>query len=152
MRIGIISDTHGLLREEVKELLRGCDAIFHAGDVCELYILQELEEIAPVYAARGNNDWSLMNSLPWKNIFELEGKKIMITHIKEGITEDWSQYDLIVYGHTHRYALDKKGDTIWINPGSCGPCVYRPITLALAELDEQGFHIEKCEIPSDWSY
>ena len=70
MRIGIISDTHGLLREEVKELLRGCDAIFHAGDVCELYILQELEEIAPVYAARGNNDWSLMNILPWKNIFE----------------------------------------------------------------------------------
>ena len=113
MRIGIISDTHGLLRHEVTDALQGCDVILHAGDVCEQWILDELGMIAPVHAARGNNDWSLMH-LPVRNVVELEGRRILITHIRNRLPDDMSSYDMVVYGHTHKYALSQDDNTIFL--------------------------------------
>ena len=149
MKIGIISDTHSLLRNEVRDRLRGCDMILHAGDVCDQWVLDELAQIAPVHAARGNNDWSLMH-LPVNNVVEVNGRKILITHIKSRILEDTSVYDMVVYGHTHRYAESQDGNTLFLNPGSCGPRHFtQPITMALVDLDDDGFHVTKVEIPHD---
>ena len=155
MRIGIVSDTHDLLREEVIEALDGCDVILHAGDVCDQRILDQLARIAPVHAARGNNDWSLAGSLHFINELELDGKKIMLVHIKSSVGDDTSGYDMFVYGHTHRYLEKRKGNTLFINPGSCGPRhVTQPITLAIAETDPNvpgadGIRITRVDIPHD---
>lgn len=146
MKIGIISDTHGLLRHEVTDALQGCDLILHAGDVCDQWILDELALIAPVHAARGNNDWSLMH-LPVENVVEVEGRYILITHIRSRIREDTSVFDMVVYGHTHEYAYSEDEHTIFINPGSCGPRRFGGvITLAIAEFDDDGFHVRKVMI------
>ena len=153
MRIGILSDTHDLMRPEVADALAGCEAILHAGDVCDQRILNILRQIAPVHAALGNNDWMLKGSVPRQNTLELAGKKILLIHIKSQITEDVSNFDLVITGHTHRYNCKRVKDTIFLNPGSCGRRHFtQPITLALAELDPDtpgadGIVIAKIDIP-----
>ena len=82
MKIGIISDTHGLLRPEVLSALNGCEAILHAGDVCRQEILDELEKIAPVYVVRGNNDKEWAENIPVLLDFEIAGLRVFMTHKK----------------------------------------------------------------------
>ena len=101
--IGIISDTHGLLRPEVIEALKGCDAILHGGDINRREIIDQLEEIAPVYVVRGNNDHEWAEHIPMYMGFELTGIRIYMTHKKKDLPEDLSNYDLVVFGHSHKY-------------------------------------------------
>jgi len=149
MRIGIISDTHGLLRSEVTEALAGCEAILHAGDINKQSILDKLNDIAPVYVVRGNNDKEWAEYISWFLEIEFAGKRIYITHRRADMPKDTSRYDLVVYGHSHKYDLHKDGNTIFLNPGSCGPRRNgQEITLAIAEIEEDGIQVRKVEIGS----
>ena len=149
-KIGILSDTHGLLRPEVLLALEGCDAILHGGDINRQEIIERLEQIAPVYAVRGNNDKEWAEHLPLFLDFQLSGLHIYMTHKKKDLPKELSSYDLVVYGHSHRYEQRTEGDTILINPGSCGPRRFnQDITLAVMELDEKdrGMVIRRMDIP-----
>ena len=99
MKVGIISDTHDLLRPEVAEALQGCDCILHSGDISSQRILDQLEQIAPVKAVRGNNDKEWAEHLPMFLDFELGGLRIYMTHKKKDPPKDLTAYDL---GLSHR--------------------------------------------------
>ena len=122
--LGVISDTHGLLRSEVVRALRGSDRILHAGDVGSHEILKELAKIAPVTAVRGNVDtdpWT--RALPATEVVEAGGISIYMLH-------DLGQLDLkvkaaafrvVVYGHSHQPKIEEKNGVLYFNPGSAGP-------------------------------
>ena len=124
MRIGLISDTHGLIREEALAFLWGCDRIIHAGDIGGPEILEALEEIAPVVAVRGNNDkdaWA--NALP-------EVQQLHLASISFYVLHDMAQLDseplpagvnVVICGHSHRAVVQRRDDVIYVNPGSAGP-------------------------------
>ena len=147
MRIGILSDTHGLLRPEVVSRLMGCDAIVHAGDIDRPSVLEELCRIAPVYAVRGNNDRGWASDIPHVLDLNLGGKRLFVVHDKKDLPDDCLGYDLVVYGHSHRYACETRGHTIVFNPGSCGPRRFRQeITFAIAEVQDGEIRIERIDV------
>ena len=148
--IGILSDTHGLLREEVLLALQGCDAILHGGDINRQEILDRLQETAPVYAVRGNNDKEWAGAIPSFLDITLFGIHVFMTHKKKDLPADLSGYDLAVYGHSHRYDQKTQQGTVMINPGSCGPRRFnQDITLALLKVEEDGTiqEIKRIDIP-----
>ena len=154
MKIGIISDTHDLLRPEVQKTLQGCDWILHGGDISSRRILDQLEAIAPVKVVRGNNDKDWAESLPSFLDFELGGLRICMVHKKKDLPDDLSPYNLAIFGHSHSYASDWKDypkgthRTLLLNPGSCGPRrFHQPITMALLTIEEDGWIVKKIEIP-----
>lgn len=137
-RIGILSDTHGLLRPRALELLAGCDHILHAGDVGDPEILTRLGEIAPVTAVRGNCDggaWAKALSAEAQG--ELSGLPFAMTHRREDVPPGWiARSRLIVFGHSHRPELRWQGSSLLLNPGACGhPRFHLPLTLALVTVD-----------------
>lgn len=152
MIIGVLSDTHDLLRPEVIRALQGCGYILHAGDISRPGILEELNKIAPVTAVRGNNDFgSWADDLPLRLDMVLCGLRICMAHREWDLPEDLSLYDLAVYGHSHRYAcnwLDTGGKrTLVLNPGSCGPGRYGSgVTMARLHVESDGFFAEQLEI------
>lgn len=150
-KIGIISDTHGLLRDTVKEKLRGCDAILHAGDIGPQKIIDELNGIAKTYAVRGNTDKGLSEHIPSTLRLHLYGLHIYMIHNKKQITEDITDCDLIIYGHSHKYDAKNDNGQTWLNPGSCGHKRFTlPLTMAVLTLQEDGtFQIEKTELQSN---
>ena len=138
-RIGILSDTHGLLRDEVISSLRKCDAILHGGDINKQEIIDRLKTIAPVYVVRGNNDREWAENLPLFLDTDLFGLHIYMTHKKKDLPEDLSGYDLVVYGHSHKYEWKREHETVMLNPGSCGPRRFnQPITLAVITVTDDG--------------
>lgn len=147
MKIGIISDTHGLLRPEVLQSLEGSDVILHGGDINKQEILDRLEEIAPVYVVRGNNDKDWAQNIPYMLDLELEGNRIYMTHKKQDLPADLGSYDLVVYGHSHRYEEGRQGNTIMLNPGSCGPRrFHQAITMATAQTGPEGIKVTRIDI------
>ena len=152
MKVGIISDTHDLLRPEVIDALRGCDTILHAGDISSQRILDRLEEIAPVKSVRGNNDREWAEHLPVFLDLKLGGLRIYMTHKKKDLPQDLTAYDLLIFGHSHQYAsvwqepVGKKR-TLLLNPGSCGPRRFvQPITMAILRIDPDGWAAEQVRI------
>ena len=148
MKIGIISDTHGLLRPEVISALNGCEAILHAGDVCRQEIIDELEKLAPVYVVRGNIDKEWAEHIPFFLDFEIAGLRVFMTHKKTDLPDDLSPYDLVAFGHSHKYEESHRGKTLLLNPGSCGPRRFnQPITLAILEIVDRNITVTKIVIP-----
>jgi len=157
VKIGILSDTHDLLRPEVIRALEGCEMILHGGDISSRKILDRLEQIAPVRAVRGNNDKEWAEVLPQFLDFELGGLRVCMAHKKKDLPGDLGPYDLAVCGHTHQYVsswLEQKGKgdarkrTLLLNPGSCGPRMFhQPITMAVLRIGEDGFTAERIDIP-----
>lgn len=145
-KIGVISDTHGLLREEVKEILKDCSVILHAGDIDREKVIKELEEIAPCYAVRGNADKEWAEEIPVTREMELYGIRIYMIHNKK--TAEPSGADLVVYGHSHKYEEKEADGQIWLNPGSCGKRRFtQPVTMAVVEVEEDGsWHIVRKDI------
>ena len=129
--IGVISDTHGLLRPEALDALQGCGRIIHAGDVGSPYILEQLRRIAPVVAVRGNVDrggWS--RALPWSESVELDGHTIYVLHILEDLPVP-DGISAVVYGHSHKPSIEDRGGVLYLNPGSAGPRRFRlPVSVA----------------------
>src|SRR5215472_3802111 len=130
--IGVISDTHGLLREEALAALSGAEHIIHAGDVGKAEILDRLREIAPVTAVRGNVDlgcWS--RELPDRETVEVDGMSIYVLHILAEIDlkPEAAGFDVVVYGHSHVPKQKLKSGVLYFNPGSAGPRRFRlPVT------------------------
>ena len=122
--IGVISDTHGLLRPEAVEALRGSDRILHAGDVGAPEILEELARVAPVTAIRGNVDtqpWA--RSLPLTHVLEIEGISIFMLHDlgQLDLRPEAAGFRVVIYGHSHRQKIEEKNGVLYFNPGSAGP-------------------------------
>jgi len=121
--IGVISDTHALLRKEAVSALYGSDLILHAGDIGDPAIIKKLETLAPVVAVRGNVDITpSMNKFPLKKIIRIGGKQILLVHNISDIDykpED-KEIDIIVYGHSHKAAKEVKNGVLFFNPGSAG--------------------------------
>lgn len=147
-RIGVIADTHGLLREEVKTRLQGCDRIFHAGDIHTLSVAEELNRIAPTSFVRGNVDKEWAETIPVTQVIDDIGIRVFMIHNRKQIAEPLDPYDLIICGHSHRYEEKHIDGRIWLNPGSCGPRRFRlPITMAMLHIEDDGrFRIERIDI------
>ncbi|RMG45593.1 MAG: metallophosphoesterase [Acidobacteria bacterium] len=139
MRIGVLSDTHDLLRPEALDALAGADLIVHLGDVCSPGILQELSRLAPVRAVRGNCDggaWAA--SLPPSDTFEAEGITIHARHDLGllDIAPDRAGIAVVLHGHSHTPERRRRGGVLYLNPGSAGPRRFRyPVTLAILEIE-----------------
>lgn len=151
MRIGVISDTHDLLRDEVKASLNGCDAILHAGDHCDNRVRLKLQEIAPVYSVLGNCDYRLSGELSEDLMIELDHVKIYMIHDAERIRRDISDRDIIITGHTHKYMCYENNGRTYLNPGSCGPKSFRGgVTMAYLETDGKGgFKVSMVDLLKD---
>jgi uncharacterized protein len=132
--IGVISDTHGLLRQEAVEALRGCDRIIHAGDVGSADVLDQLRRVAPVVAVRGNIDkgaWAL--ALPRTDAIELDGHTIYVLHILADLDLQPAPAGIsaVVYGHSHKPSVEERDGVLFLNPGSAGPRRFRlPVSIA----------------------
>lgn len=143
VRVGIISDTHGLLRPAVFDHFSGVEHILHAGDVGLTDLLTELEAVAPVTAVWGNTDgWDLQERLLEIARLELAGVSIVVVHgqqfgspTPERVAAAYPEADLVVFGHSHKAVIRQVGSTLAVNPGSAGPMRFGVTpTLALAEL------------------
>jgi len=132
MKIGVISDTHGLLRPEVAPALAGVDHILHLGDVGKISILRELETIAPVTAIRGNID---------REVVLLGGQYLYLLHDLNTLHLDpaAAKFAAVLFGHTHAPTLYKKKGVLYFNPGSCGPRRFNlPISLGRLTIEADG--------------
>lgn len=138
-RIAILSDTHGLLRPEVVEVLRTCEVILHGGDINSRKILDELEEIAPVYAVRGNADKEWAEGMAEELTLTLFGLRIYMIHNKKNARIDFQTdnegTEFFIYGHSHKYEEKTVNGVLFLNPGSCGPRRFNlPATMAVLEV------------------
>ena len=150
MKVGIISDTHDLLREEVIDNLNQCDLIIHAGDICNNDILERLSRITRTVAVKGNNDKGEFEGiLKEEEVIEVEGKRIYIVHEKNNINANLGEVDIIIYGHSHKYNLEIKDNIIYVNPGSCGKRRFSlPLTMAIMNIDNEKIDIKKINVNS----
>lgn len=133
-RIGVISDTHGLLRPEAAAALAGVDRIVHAGDIGSPEVLAALAEIAPVAAVRGNNDtgrWA--KAIPASLIIDIEGRLVHVLHDIADLEGDPARlgYSVVVTGHSHKPSVLRRQGVLFLNPGSAGPRRFKlPVSLA----------------------
>ena len=142
MRVGVISDTHGLLRPEVVAALKDVEHILHAGDVGEAEILDRLAHIAPVTAIRGNVDRSgRCGRLPETELVELGGHSIYMLHDRMALDLDpvAAGIGAVVFGHSHQPAIEWMKGVLFFNPGSAGPRRFSlPVSLGFLEISESG--------------
>ncbi|WP_454868047.1 metallophosphoesterase family protein [Pseudomonas farris] len=138
MKVGVISDTHGLLRAEALAALEGCERIIHAGDIGKLEILDQLASIAPLHVVRGNNDLDA----PWaENLvdrlcFDLNGWQTLLVHdIADVPAVLDADIRLVITGHSHKPRIEWRGERLYLNPGSAGRRRFKlPVTLTLLEV------------------
>ena len=144
MKIGLISHTHGLLRPEALERLRGCEHILHAGDVGRPEVLAQLAALAPLTAVRGNNDrgpWA--EALPHSAALRFAGIVIFVVHRPEDVPPGAREagYRVVVTGHTHRPRSEEREGVLHVNPGSAGPRRFRlPVSAGWLEIDGDAVH------------
>ncbi len=132
--IGVISDTHGLLRESARKKLAPCEMIIHAGDVGDIRVLQDLQKIAKVVAVRGNVDRDYQSGrLNITEFIDLEGHNIYVLHDINGLDLNpvAAKLDAVVYGHSHRPSITHRDGILLLNPGSAGPRRFKlPVSMA----------------------
>ncbi|MGB3122832.1 MAG: metallophosphoesterase family protein [Pseudomonas sp.] len=139
-KVGVISDTHGLLRPEAVAALQGCEQIIHAGDIGAPQVLQQLAHIAPVRVVRGNNDqdaaWA--QQVPDQLMFDLKGWKTLVVHDIADVPALLDPHTrLVITGHSHKPLIEWRGATLYVNPGSAGRRRFKlPVTLAVLDVQE----------------
>ena len=154
-RIAVISDTHNMLRPEVADVIKTCEVVLHGGDISGPETLDKIRNLfgpdavvnisaaeggTPgfVYVVRGNNDRDWASDIPYILKMELFGRKFFMTHKKKDIPAEVDA-DVVIYGHSHRYAQDYIDGTLYLNPGSCGPRRFnQAITMAVLTVPEDG--------------
>lgn len=138
IRVGLISDTHNLLRTEARVALKGVDHIIHAGDICDATVLRELEAIAPVTAVRGNNDrgaWA--QALPERERIDIGGVTIYIVHDLHDldVVPENAGIKVVITGHSHRPLMKMENGVLYVNPGSAGPRRFTlPVSIGFLEI------------------
>ena len=145
-RVGLISDTHGLLRAQAVAALRGCDHIVHGGDSGDPGILDALRELAPLTVVRGNNDreaWA--DGIAETELVELDGVQLYAIHdlSQLGIDPAAVGVRVVVSGHSHKPKIEERGGVLYVNPGSAGPRRFR-LPIAVAELRIDGGAVTAC--------
>jgi len=142
MKIGVVSDTHGLLRPEVATALAGVERILHLGDVGKASVLEALEKIAPVTAVRGNVDRDgACGKLPETEVLLLEGRYIYMLHDLKTLHLDPAagKFAAVLFGHTHVPNFYRKKGVLYFNPGSCGPRRFElPVTVGVLTIGADG--------------
>ncbi|WP_194713829.1 metallophosphoesterase family protein [Noviherbaspirillum soli] len=137
MRIGLISDTHGLLRQEAVAALAGVDRIIHAGDIGNAQILEALAAIAPVDAVRGNNDtgpWA--KAVPHSLTLNVDGVAIHLLHDLKELKNALPPVQVVIAGHSHKPMVREEGGVLLVNPGSAGPRRFKlPVTVGFLSID-----------------
>ena len=139
LEVGVVSDTHGLVRREAMKALAGVDVVLHAGDIGENEVLKELQTLASVFAVRGNVDGGWARLLPERRLLELGGASVLLLHdralvgpdpfVAEGCQAKRARTGaraasgdrVIVFGHSHQPLAETRDGVLWFNPGSCGP-------------------------------
>lgn len=154
MKIGVVSDTHGLLRPQVLPALKGVRHILHLGDVGHAGILDDLAKIAPVHAVRGNNDRSgRCASLPETDVLIFEDHYVYLLHDVSALSLDpaAAKFSAVLYGHTHRPYIEQRKGVLFFNPGSCGPRRFDlPVTVGLLHLQRGAVaRAEILHLPTD---
>jgi putative phosphoesterase len=139
IKVGLISDTHGLLRPQALDALRGCDYLIHGGDIGKPEILDALRDIAPLTVVRGNNDtddaWT--SEVPYEAILRIGERAIYVTHILAEVPDPLpSEVSVVVTGHSHKPLQQMRQGVLFINPGSAGPRRFKlPITVGILHID-----------------
>lgn len=150
MKIGLISDTHGLLRPQALDALQGCEQLIHAGDIGKASILETLRALAPLTVVRGNNDqddaWA--SDVPYSAVLHAGGIGIFVTHIPADVPQSLpDDIQVVVVGHSHKPLIEQRDGVLFINPGSAGPRRFKlPISVALLHIDEHGVRAELVEL------
>lgn len=153
MKIGLISDTHGLLRPQALSALQGCDRIIHGGDIGKPEILDALRAIAPLTVVRGNNDtddaWA--SNVPYEATLKVGAMDIYVTHILAEVPEILpANVRVVVTGHSHKPLQQQRHGVLFINPGSAGPRRFKlPITVGLLHIEGEGIRGELIELVLD---
>ncbi len=148
--VGVLSDTHGLVRPEATQALRGSDLIVHAGDVGSPEVLDRLREIAPTRAVRGNVDrgaWA--ESLPQSDVVEVEGAQLFLIHAMQELELDPAAagFAAVICGHSHQPSAERRGGVLYLNPGSAGPRRFRlPVAVARIHLSRGRLRHELVEL------
>ncbi len=147
IRIGIISDTHGLLRPEVTERLATCQCILHAGDIGKEALLDPLRSLGSVYLVRGNNDGDWAKGLAHSLRFAIGGVNFFMVHNKKDVEWNLGSTQVVIFGHSHKYQEKMTDGRLWLNPGSCGPSRFGgPVTMAVMTVFQGNFQVEKIVI------
>lgn len=147
-RVIVLSDTHGLLRPEVLAYLTQADEVIHGGDINTQAIVDKLSEYAPLHIVRGNSDKDWAEDLPHSLTFTIEGVRFFLVHNKKAVPPDLSGVNVVIYGHSHKYACEERDGVLWLNPGSCGRRRFdQEITFAVMTLDNGHVQVEKVVIP-----
>jgi uncharacterized protein len=143
--LGIVSDTHGLLRDELLAALQGVDMILHAGDIGSMAALEGLQALAPVLAVRGNVDGGWASALPETAVAEIGDTRIYLLHDLQRLDLDPAAagFQMVVSGHTHQPAVFQRQGVLYLNPGSAGPRRFHlPVSSALLRLAKGHLHPE----------
>lgn len=154
MEIGVISDTHGLVRPEALSALAGSELILHAGDIGSTAVLEILGRIAPVAAVRGNCDRGLWaRGLPDTEVVEAGGRLIYILHDLKELDLDPAAagFRVVISGHTHKALVEERNGVLYLNPGSAGPRRFDlPVSVARVRLVGDQIEAEVLELSVDW--
>ena len=142
MRIGVVSDTHGLFRPEIKRALKGVERILHLGDVGDISVLKELGKIAPVTAVRGNVDREgPASELPETEVVLIADRYVYMLHDLKLLHLDPAagKFAAVLFGHTHLPNYDVRKGVLYFNPGSCGPRRFKlPVTVGVLKVNKDG--------------
>ena len=144
IRVGLISDTHGLVREEAVKALAGCARILHAGDIDGPEVLDRLRRLAPVTAVRGNNDrgeWA--RAIPEHEVVEFGPVSVYVRHDEAELDVDpkTAGFQVMMFGHSHRPSIERREGVLFVNPGSAGPRRFK-LPIAVGELLIRGDQVE----------
>ncbi len=150
VKVGVISDTHGRFDPAVSEIFAGVAHIVHAGDVGS-GVLEGLREIARVTAVRGNVDGWLVAELPLEAVLELGGRRLLVAHVREALLRDHEParegFDVVVTGHSHRFAEVWEDGVLYLNPGAAGPARFGLLrSVALLELRGDGIAVARVDL------
>ena len=150
MILGVISDTHGLLRREAVEALRSADHILHAGDIGDPEILDTLAQIAPVTAVRGNIDTeSWAQTVPQTEVVEIDGVSIYMLHDlgRLDLKPEAAGIHAVIYGHSHQPKMEMKKGVLYFNPGSAGPRRFQlPVSVGKLHIENGKINAELVEL------
>ncbi|MBB3256402.1 hypothetical protein F4827_001235 [Paraburkholderia bannensis] len=142
LRVALVSDTHNLVRPELLAFVQGCDAIIHAGDICDPDVLDQLGRVAPLSAVSGNNDrgaWA--DALPVQTVVDIGGVAIVVVHELPDLRGDPASQGVgvVVSGHSHKPVQEARNGVLYVNPGSAGPRRFKlPVTAAMLTIGNGG--------------
>lgn len=148
--LGVVADTHGLLRPQLVDALKGVDRILHAGDVGRPFILEKLRAIAPLSVVRGNVDreeWA--EALPKTEVILVGSSSLYMLHILDELDLDpgAAGFAAVIYGHSHQPRIERKNGVLYLNPGSAGPRRFSlPVSMALLKVKSDGLYADLIEL------